>query len=193
MSSAMAWRAASLISEGAAKSGKPCERLTAWCSSARRVISRMTDSVNCSALADSIRRASSPDVLVADVGPSLFFYLIKFAGFGAFFNPGATGSRGYGRTRRSARAINHPVDGGIAQDDLHVLACLGERNGFDELGYFLVVAFRLPESDAIFTGVVGRGGVFRCARKADQIGDVQHAQLEVVVGIVQKLFVVTNL
>src|SRR5271165_2971309 len=53
----MAWRAASLISSGAAKSGKPWERLTALCLRARRVISRMTDSVNCSALAESMRRA----------------------------------------------------------------------------------------------------------------------------------------
>src|SRR5580704_11129200 len=57
MSSEMAWRAASLISRGAAKSGKPWERLTALCLRARRVISRITDSVNCSALAESMRRA----------------------------------------------------------------------------------------------------------------------------------------
>src|SRR6266436_7801030 len=58
MSSEMAWRAASLTSAGAAKSGKPCERLTALCFRARRVISRMTDSVNCSAFAESVRRAT---------------------------------------------------------------------------------------------------------------------------------------
>src|SRR5713226_2837850 len=57
MSSEMACRAASLTSAGAAKSGKPCERLTALCFKARRVISRMTDSVNCSAFAESMRRA----------------------------------------------------------------------------------------------------------------------------------------
>src|SRR5215813_9457197 len=57
MSSEMAWRAASLISAGAGKSGKPCDRLTALCFMARRVISRMTDSVNCSALAEIMRRA----------------------------------------------------------------------------------------------------------------------------------------
>src|SRR5260370_701132 len=56
MSSEMALRAASLISSGAAKSGKPCERLTAPCFRARRVISRMTDSVNCSAFAEIMRR-----------------------------------------------------------------------------------------------------------------------------------------
>src|SRR6266481_2844496 len=56
MSSEMACRAASLTWAGAAKSGKPCERLTAPCFIARRVISRMTDSVNCSALAEIIRR-----------------------------------------------------------------------------------------------------------------------------------------
>src|SRR6202035_3558457 len=57
MSSEMACRAASLTSMGAGKSGKPCERLTALCFSASRVISRMTDSVNCSAFAESMRRA----------------------------------------------------------------------------------------------------------------------------------------
>src|SRR5215813_6213025 len=57
MSSEMAWRAASFTSFGAEKSGKPWERFTALCLSARRVISRMTDSVNCSALAESMRRA----------------------------------------------------------------------------------------------------------------------------------------
>src|SRR5215471_18275099 len=69
MSSEMAWRAASLISSGAAKSGKPWERLTALCLIAKRVISRMTDSVNCSALAESMRRAMC-DMLVsaADMG-----------------------------------------------------------------------------------------------------------------------------
>src|SRR5258707_11149492 len=56
MSSEIAWRAASLISSGAAKSGNPCDRLTALCFSARRVISRITDSVNCSAFAESMRR-----------------------------------------------------------------------------------------------------------------------------------------
>ena len=64
MSSEMAWRAASLISAGAEKSGKPWERLTALCWMAERVISRMTDSVNCSALAESMRRATW-DMLVS--------------------------------------------------------------------------------------------------------------------------------
>src|SRR5260370_41214453 len=57
MSSEIAWRAASFTSAGAAQSGKPCDRLTELCFIARRVISRMTDSVNCSAFADSMRRA----------------------------------------------------------------------------------------------------------------------------------------
>src|SRR4029077_4845102 len=56
MSSAIVLRAASLISSGAAKSGNPWDRLTAPCFNASRVISRITDSVNCSAFAESIRR-----------------------------------------------------------------------------------------------------------------------------------------
>ncbi len=50
MSSRMAWQAASLISAGAAKSGKPCARFTASWRMASRVISRMTDSAKVSAL-----------------------------------------------------------------------------------------------------------------------------------------------
>src|SRR5579863_3068117 len=53
MSAAMASCAARLISAGAGKSGKPCERFTALCCNARRVISRMTDSVNCAAFQES--------------------------------------------------------------------------------------------------------------------------------------------
>src|SRR5919109_4351105 len=45
-SAAMARAAASLISVGAGKSGKPCARLIAWCAIAIRVISRITLSVN---------------------------------------------------------------------------------------------------------------------------------------------------
>src|SRR5258708_38577410 len=71
MSSEMALRAASLISSGAAKSGKPCERLTAPCFKARRVISRMTDSVNCSAFAESMRREiCAIDTSEAVIAPS---------------------------------------------------------------------------------------------------------------------------
>src|SRR4026207_497309 len=43
--------AASLISSGAGKSGKPWARLTAPCATASRLVSRMTDSVNRSAFA----------------------------------------------------------------------------------------------------------------------------------------------
>src|SRR5579864_7031087 len=46
MSVWMAASAARLISSGAAKSGKPCARLTAPASVAMRDISRITDSVN---------------------------------------------------------------------------------------------------------------------------------------------------
>src|ERR1700693_212248 len=51
----MAWRAASFTSAEAGKSGNPCAMLTASYFWARRVISRITDSVNRSALADSVR------------------------------------------------------------------------------------------------------------------------------------------
>src|SRR5437762_8432316 len=49
MSASIARLAASLISSGAAKSGKPCARLIALCLIASRVMSRMTDSVKLAA------------------------------------------------------------------------------------------------------------------------------------------------
>src|SRR4029077_734652 len=49
-SPSMAARAASLILAGAAKSGNPCARFTAPYNIACRVISRITDSVNCETL-----------------------------------------------------------------------------------------------------------------------------------------------
>src|SRR3989442_940157 len=121
MSSAMACRAASLISAGAGKSGKPWERLTALCFKARRVISRMTDSVNCSALAESMRRA------------------ISYARVGAVLDSEGVIAplHSFGRLRHRLRswrraAVNHPVGFGVSQDDLHVLAGFGEGDGLDE-------------------------------------------------------------
>jgi hypothetical protein len=47
-----------LISAGAGKSGKPCERFTAPCLMASRVISRMTDSVKRDAFSETWRRTA---------------------------------------------------------------------------------------------------------------------------------------
>src|SRR5258707_2180370 len=192
MSSEMAWRAASLTSAGAAKSGKPCERLTALCFRARRVISRMTDSVNCSAFAESVRRATWDMVESGRelIKPMLLGIQQKaqpqekpkerprrsaaapFAGDRpCTLLAAAAGSGGRGRT---AGPVNHPVDFGIAQDDLHVFASLREGNRFHELGNFLIIAFRAPGSDAVFAGVEGREGVFGSAGGTQQSGDIAH-------------------
>src|ERR1700683_2268152 len=53
MSAAIASCAARLISMGAGKSGKPCDKFTASYWMANRVISRITDSVNCAVLEES--------------------------------------------------------------------------------------------------------------------------------------------
>ncbi len=66
------------------------------------------------------------------------------------------------RGRRRARlTVNHPVDFGIAQDDLHVVAGLSERNGFHKFGNFIVIALGFPEGDAIFASVKRRQRIFR--------------------------------
>ncbi len=56
----MAVQAASLSSGGHAKSGIPCARLTASWAIARRVISRITDSVNEEALSEDDLTDVSP-------------------------------------------------------------------------------------------------------------------------------------
>src|SRR5437868_13311699 len=53
MSCSIASCALRLMSGGAEKSGKPCDRFTAPCFSASRVISRITDSVNKLAFRDT--------------------------------------------------------------------------------------------------------------------------------------------
>src|SRR5579862_6575396 len=73
----MASSAARLISAGAAKSGNPCERFTALYCSARRVISRITDSVNCAALAE--RRSLVAMARSALMGFILWLRSVEFA------------------------------------------------------------------------------------------------------------------
>src|SRR5205823_11233062 len=63
-SASIACMAARLISAGAAKSGKPCDRLTAPCFKASRVISRMTDSVNWLALRETRREIEGAGVVI---------------------------------------------------------------------------------------------------------------------------------
>src|SRR6266496_469071 len=62
--SAMACIATRLMSSGAAKSGKPCERLTAPYFIASRVISRITDSVNRLALRETRREIEGAGVVI---------------------------------------------------------------------------------------------------------------------------------
>src|SRR5215212_4009177 len=56
-----------LMSAGAGKSGKPCERLTAPCFRASRVISRMTDSVNRLAFSETWRCSLAAGIVMAFV------------------------------------------------------------------------------------------------------------------------------
>src|SRR5215831_5393541 len=155
MSSEMAWRAASLMSFGAAKSGKPCDKFTALYFIASRVISRITDSVNWSALAEIMRREISA---IVDSGELIFLRGTYRAGSAAAarfgFRPRELASRGLAAGTRWRRRINHPVDGGVAQHDLHIFTRLRKRDGLDEFGNFFIVALGFPESDAVFAGII---------------------------------------
>src|SRR5476649_421048 len=77
----MAAHAASLIAAGAGKSGKPCDRLTPPYIWFRRVISRMTDSVNCVAFFEPV----SLDINNHSWLMAVFF----FVGAGFFFTADA--------------------------------------------------------------------------------------------------------
>src|SRR5215813_4405451 len=80
-------------------------------------------------------------------------------------------------------AVNHPVDLGVAQDDLDIVAGFGERDGLDELGDLFVVALGLPGRNAVLASVVGRGGAFERAKLPHQARYVHHAKLNVVVRV----------
>src|SRR5882762_3014036 len=148
MSSAMALRAASLISSGAAKSGNPWDRLTAPCCKAKRVISRMTDSVNCSAFAESMRReicaiersgaviSPSQNDEIVSVGHSM---LRPYKERSRCTDNSSAGMAGCGLRSHPRLPINHPVDFRVAQDHLHIFAGFREWNGLHELGDLIVV------------------------------------------------------
>src|SRR5215467_3282717 len=198
MSSAMAWRAASLISSGAAKSGKPCERFTALCFIARRVISRMTDSVNCSAFAESMRREiwaiiesgalispskkRQPQTKGRDVScPVWKLHYDSLAG--------VAGGRLHGH---AGLPINHPVELGVSQDDLHVFTGFGKRNGFDEFGNLFVIALGFPGGNPVFPRIVGGGGSLGRAELLYEVRDVDHAEFDVVVRFEKFVLCVPN-
>src|ERR1700676_719987 len=223
MSSEIACRAASFTSAGAGKSGNPCERLTALCFSARRVISRMTDSVNCSAFAESMRRA------ICAMEDSDAVITLKSKVYGRRekkqrrknrkerrkekYSPealkirresgkkplarglhSANGDRGDScRRDRRAGTVDHAVDFGVAQHDLHVVARFGERDRLDELGNFFVIAFAAPQGDAIFAGIERGQRVFRSTRAAKQAGNIHHADLQIKIWLEQFVFGVAHL
>src|SRR6202158_3008786 len=190
MSSAMALRAASLISSGAAKSGKPWDRLTAPCFNAKRVISRMTDSVNCSAFAESMRREiCAIERAGAVISPSQndeircvgHTRLRPYKESSRYTDNSSAGMAGCGLRSHARLPINHPVDFRVAQDDLHIFACFREWNGLDKLRDLIVVALGLPGGDAVFAGVISSGRVFQRTRLTHQARNVKHAKFNVVV------------
>src|SRR6266853_4704291 len=192
MSSLMAWRAASLTESGAGKSGKPCERFTALCFNARRVISRMTDSVNCSALAEIMRREiCAMEESVVTLHPKRVDSQ-KFKGeqekskarkLTAGLGHGARSGSGSGGRDVCASGINHAVELRVTKDDLHIFARLRERNGFDKLRNFFVIAFGFPCGNAVFACVIGRKRAFRGARQLNETFEIKSAQLDVVGGV----------
>src|SRR5882724_8002109 len=102
---------------------------------------------------------------------------ILLAGLGGEVAGGARGGGGDGGL--GSFAVEGAVHVGVAEDNLDVFAGFGEGDGLDEFGNFVVSAFGFPEGDAVDTSVVGGSGAFRAAGGAGEIGDVEHAQLDV--------------
>src|SRR5215472_4075403 len=88
--------------------------------------------------------------------------------------------------------INHPVELGVSQDDLHVFAGFGERDGFNEFGNLFVVTLGLPGRDTVFACIVRSSGRFERSKLLDQVGDIHHAEFDVVVGIEELVLYVVD-
>src|SRR5204863_6609873 len=96
---------------------------------------------------------------------------------------GARSGSGSGGRDIRASGINHAVELRVAKDDLDVFARLRERDGFDKLRNFFVIAFGFPSGDAVFAGVIGSKRAFRGARQLDETFEIKGAQLDVVGGV----------
>src|SRR5215467_13617205 len=75
--------------------------------------------------------------------------------------PLLTSSAGFVGRRLRGHAglpVNHPVELGVAQDDLHVFAGFGERDGLDEFGNLFVITLAFPGGNSVFAGVVSGSG-----------------------------------
>ena len=70
---------------------------------------------------------------------------------------------------RAALAVEPPVVLGGAEDPLHVVLRLGERNVVDELVFVEAGALRLPADDAALAGVVAGQRVVGAAELLDQL------------------------
>ena len=100
---------------------------------------------------------------------------------------------GCGKSGAGRLAIDGAVHVRIADNDLDVLASFREGYGLDEFGNFGVVAFGCPERDAVFTGIVSRSGIFGAAGGAREIGDIEHAEFDVGVGVEERVLGVADL
>src|SRR6266480_6063123 len=146
----------------------------------------MTDSVNCSALAESMRReiwaivesgadiAPSQDERASSIGAQYRAPKRKMSQDTDPASAGVAGGRLHGYT---GLPINHPVELGVSQDDLHVFAGFRERNGLDEFGNLFVVALGFPGSDAVLARIVCSSGRFGGSELLDEVGDIHHAEL----------------
>src|SRR5207237_162394 len=123
----MAAHAASLITAGAGKSGNPCDRLTPPWRSLSRVISRMTDSVNCVAFLDPV---SFDMLLFRRCGGRLLFRRHGRRMAGGAYDCGGGGDV---RNGRGAIAVQAPVVLRRAENFLYVPLRLGKRDVVDEL------------------------------------------------------------
>src|SRR5260370_8188881 len=157
MSSEMALRGASLISSGAAKSGNPWDRLTAPCFKAKRVISRITDSVNCSAFAESMRREiCASERSGAVIAPSQNDEIMSLGTHiprprkerSRYMDNPSTGVASGGLRSPARLPINHPVDFGVWQNDLTIFSGFRDMNGLAELRYTISISLRFPPRTA---------------------------------------------
>src|SRR5262245_126630 len=151
----MAAQAASFSTWWVAKSGNPCDRLTASNSCASRVISRITDSVNSAAFFDPL-------------------------GFMCLLRVSASWRRDSGIL---LGAVEAAIVFGSTQNPLHVALGLGIRDSVDELLTRKARAvFSQPPAHSPFAGIVtGQREVHR-SELANLVGKVLGAHADIRLG-----------
>src|SRR5437867_5186999 len=190
----MAAMAEALTAAGAGKSGNPCDRLTPPCRSLSRVISRMTDSVNCVAFFDPVSFDMSSE-LMALRGLARLLFLRGRRGNGRGLRGRRTLSRWLWSGRDSLPGRRAGVGGGVlarrirtvapaivlrgGEELLHVVLGLWVGNVVDEFLELQPGSLAHPAADRALAGIVAGERQMQLAEFLDLFRQVRHPDADI--------------